>query len=108
MNKSIGMSWNEFEREHCTPEEIAESENFVKMFSKSFDKMNKGYITHDEAMIETFMEEPEYAEDLLNDVLADGDDYEIQRVKFWYDEAQARRNKTAPKISRWSNVAAVL
>ena len=64
--------------------------------------------SHDEAMIETFMEEPEYANELLNDVLADGDDYEIQRVQEWYNEAQARRNKTAPKISRWSNVAAVL
>ena len=64
--------------------------------------------SHDEAMIETFMEEPEYADELLNDVLADGDEREIQRVKSWYEEAQARRNKTVPKISRWSNVAAVL
>lgn len=52
--------------------------------------MSVGYITHDESMIELFMEEPEYAEDLLNDVLADGNDYEIQRVKFWYNEAKRR------------------
>ena len=46
--------------------------------------------SYDESMIDRFMEEPEYAEDLLNDVLADGDDYEIQRVKFWYNEAKRR------------------
>jgi len=70
--------------------------------------MSVGYVTHDESMIELFTEEPQYAEDLLNDVLADGNEYEISRVQFWCNEAQARRNKTAPKISRWSNVAAVL
>ena len=52
--------------------------------------MPVGYVTHDESMIELFIEEPEYAEELLNDVLTDGNDYEIQRVKFWYDEAKAR------------------
>ena len=46
--------------------------------------------SYDESMIERFMEEPEYADELLNDVLADGSDYEIQRVKFWYDEAKRR------------------
>jgi len=44
----------------------------------------------DESMIELFMEEPEYAEELLNDVLADGNEYEISRVQEWYDEAKAR------------------
>ena len=53
--------------------------------------------SYDESMIERFMEEPEYADELLNDVLADGDEREIQRVQEWYNEA-----------SRWSNVAAVL
>lgn len=61
-------------------------------------------ITHDESMIELFIEEPEYAEDLLNDVLTDGNDYEISRVRFWYDEAKARK---ATK-THWANVAAVL
>lgn len=46
--------------------------------------------SYDESMIERFMEEPEYADELLNDVLADGSDYEIQRVKSWYDEAKRR------------------
>ena len=68
--------------------------------------MSVGYVTHDEAMIELFIEEPEYAEDLLNDVLTDGNDYEISRVQFWYDEAKARRNKVTK--TRWANVAAVL
>ena len=71
-------------------------------------KMSVGYVTHDESMIELFTEEPEYAEELLNDVLADGNDYEIKRVKFWYNEAQARRNKSVPNAPRWAHVAAVL
>ena len=70
--------------------------------------MEVGYVTHDETMIETFIEDPEYAKDLLNDVLTDGNDYEIQRIQFWYDEAKARRNRTIPNTSRWTNVAAVL
>ena len=47
--------------------------------------MITGFITHDEAMIKTFMEEPGYAEDLLNNVLADRNEYEISRVQFWND-----------------------
>lgn len=93
MNKSIGTSWDEFEREHFTLEEIAESEKFIKMLGKSFDKMNKGYITHDEAMIEIFTENPEYADELLNDVIYGGDIDEIQHVKMWYDEAKRRYSR---------------
>lgn len=52
--------------------------------------MVTSYITHDEAMIKSFMRDPEYAEELLKDVLTDGNDYEIQRVQSWYDEAKAR------------------
>ena len=63
--------------------------------------MSVGYATHDETMIETFMEEPEYAEDLLNDVLADGNDYEISRVQFWYDEAKKRRHS----LNYWDSLA---
>ena len=44
--------------------------------------------SYDESMIERFMEEPEYADELLNDVLADGDEREIQRVQEWYNEAK--------------------
>ena len=49
--------------------------------------MITGYITHDEAMIRDFVEDPEYAEELLAAVMSDGDEYEIQRVKGWKDEA---------------------
>ena len=55
--------------------------------------MSVGYVTHDEAMIKTFIEDPEYADDLLNDVLADGNEYEISRVQFWHDEAEKYRSK---------------
>jgi len=70
--------------------------------------MKVRYITHDESMINMFMEEPEYADHLMAEIIADGDKKEIERFQAWYDEAQARRNKTAPKISRWPNVAAML
>ncbi len=66
--------------------------------------MEVGYVTHDESMIETFIEDPKYAEELLNDVLIDGNDYEINRVQAWYDEAQARRKKAAPDMSYWDNL----
>ena len=68
--------------------------------------MEIGYATHDETIIETFIEDPEYAEDLLNDVLTDGNDYEIQRIQFWYDEAKIRSKNVAPSLSYWNSVAA--
>ena len=52
--------------------------------------MITGYISHDEAMIKHFAENPEYADELLNSVLTDGSEYEIQRVREWYNEAKSR------------------
>ena len=52
--------------------------------------MITGYITHDEAMVRDFMEDPEYAEELLAMVTSDGDEYEIGRVKGWQKEAKSR------------------
>lgn len=52
--------------------------------------MITGYMTHDEAMVRDFIKNPEYADELLAAVISDGDEYEIQRVKGWYDEAQSR------------------
>ena len=46
--------------------------------------------SHEEAVIEHFIKDPEYADELLNDVLADGDEYEITRFQYLYDEAKAR------------------
>ncbi len=105
MNKSIGTSWRDFEREHCTPEEIAESNKVVNMLSKSFDKMNKGYITHDEAIIEVFTENPDYADELLNDVIYGGDIDDIKQVQKWYDEAKKRRSASALNMDFWGKLA---
>ena len=58
------------------------------------------YITHDEAMIADFIEHPDYAEELLQAVRNDGDDYEIQRVQSWYDEAKNRTEK----LGYWESV----
>ena len=46
--------------------------------------------SHEEAVIEHFMEDPDYADEILNEVLADGDEYEITRFQYLYDEAKAR------------------
>ena len=48
------------------------------------------YITHEEAMIQTFINEPDYAQFYLDQVLKDGYQDEIQRVQAWYNEAKAR------------------
>ena len=47
-------------------------------------------ISHEEATIRHFMEDPEFAEYLLKEVIADGDFNEIRRVKRRVDEARAR------------------
>lgn len=64
--------------------------------------MITGYITHDEAMIRDFVEDPEYAEELLAAVKSGGDEYEIQCVKGWKDEAKSR-----VKVARyWDDIIA--
>ncbi len=57
-------------------------------------------IPHEEAVIRHFIEDPEFADLYLNTVLADGDDYEIQRVQSWYDEAKARTQK----LGYWGSI----
>ena len=57
--------------------------------------MTTDYITHDEAMINDFIEHPDYANELLNTILTDGDDYEIQRVRTWYNEAKRRTQEAS-------------
>ena len=48
-------------------------------------------ISHEEATIQMFMEDPEFAEFFLKDIIADGNIHEIREVKGWVDEAKARR-----------------
>ena len=57
------------------------------------------YITHDEAMINNFIENPDYVNELLNAILNDGDEYEIQCVQTWYNEAKRRTQET----NYWNN-----
>ena len=70
--------------------------------------MSVGYITHDESMINMFMEDPEYADHLMAEIIDDGDKKEIERFQAWYNEAKKRREKTTSKNPRWAKVAAVL
>jgi len=48
-------------------------------------------IAHDEAMICSFMEDPEFAEAYLKEVQVDGNVAEIHRVRSWVEEAENRR-----------------
>lgn len=50
----------------------------------------RGCITHKEATIRSFMRNPDFAEALLKEVIADGDFKEIHLFKTWFDEARAR------------------
>ncbi len=50
-------------------------------------------ISHEEATIRHFIEDPSYANLYLQTVLADGDVEEIREVKGWIDEAKARVRK---------------
>ena len=52
--------------------------------------MKIGYVTHEESTIQNFMEEPEFADYLMNEVIADGDDEEIAYFQSLYDEARER------------------
>lgn len=52
--------------------------------------MEIGYITQEESMINMFIEDPEYAEHLMSEVLRDGDEDEIAHFQYLYDEAKAR------------------
>ena len=52
--------------------------------------MEIGYITHEEATINSFMRDPEFADYLLSEVLRDGDKDEIAHFQHLYDEAKAR------------------
>lgn len=53
--------------------------------------MKISYITHDEAMIQNFVEDPDYAAFYLKEVMSDGDINEIRAAQAWVDEARARR-----------------
>ena len=52
--------------------------------------MITGTITHDEAVIQHFIEDPEYADLYLQTVLEDGDKQEISKVVHRYEEAKLR------------------
>ena len=47
-------------------------------------------ISHEEAVIQHFIEDKEFADLYLQTVLADGDAEEIREVQGWYDEAKSR------------------
>ena len=58
-------------------------------------KIEVSTISHEEAMIRHFMEDPEFAEFYLKEVMADGSLNEIRRTQQRVEEAKARREKHA-------------
>ena len=52
--------------------------------------MKTDSIRHDEAMIRHFIDDPEFAEIYLEEVLRDGGEREIRIVRDWYEEARRR------------------
>ena len=59
-----------------------------------------GFVTHAEAMIKNFMNEPDYADYYLQTVLTDGDADEIREAQGWYDAAKTR----AANLGYWSSL----
>ena len=51
------------------------------------------------SVVEEFMEEPEFADYLLNEVMQDGDDEEITYFQSLYDEARARSGFVLPQVA---------
>ena len=52
--------------------------------------MKVEYISHEEATIRHFIEDPDFADYVMSEVIADGDEEEILRFQNWYNEAKAR------------------
>ena len=48
-------------------------------------------ISHDEAIIQHFMEDPELAEIMLQDAIAEGDMNEVQKIQRRINEAKSRK-----------------
>lgn len=60
----------------------------------------KACISHDEAMIDSFIRNPDFADYYLRAVKADGDNDEIRDVQAWYDEAKSRSSG----LGYWENI----
>ena len=91
---------DEFEREHWTPEEIAESNAKVTKIGDIIRAEQQGYISHEEAMIRHLTLDPDLAEIMLNDATETGDVNEIRKVQLRIDEAKAR----AKENNYWNSV----
>ncbi len=59
--------------------------------------MSVGYITHEEATIQSFMRDPEFAEYALNDAIKEGDIDEIRTV--WHRIQKAKERKVSQSLS---------
>ena len=61
--------------------------------------MNVGYITFEESTINSLMKNPAFADGLMAEILADGDEEEISYFQSLYDEAKARMFGTVKELA---------
>ena len=59
-----------------------------------------GFVTHEEAVIQHFVEDPELAEIMLQDALAEGDNTEVEKIQRRIKEAKKR----AASMNYWSSL----
>ena len=62
--------------------------------------MITGCVRHEDAIIQHFVEDAEFADLYLQTVLADGDADEIREVQGWYDAAKTR----AANLGYWGSL----
>ena len=68
--------------------------------------MITGCVTHEEATINRFIKNPEYAAYLISEVKKDGNEDEIAYFQHLYDEAKARLQKGALNRNNAQKIAA--
>ena len=64
----------------------------------------KSCIDHEEATIRSYMRDPEFAEYMLNDAIAEGDIVEIRKIQKRINEAKARLQKNSHSLSFWDTL----
>ena len=52
------------------------------------------YVAPHQGQLEMFIRSPEFARTCLDAALAEGTPEEIERVRYWFGEAQRRRKRT--------------
>ena len=95
---------DEFKRQHWTPDEIAASNAKVARICEIVEAEHNGEISHDEAMIQHLMLDPDLADIMLDDAINDGDMSEVRAVQRRIEEAKVRTRQNPPSSFYWQDV----